>query len=70
MPWGYLFPAFRRKIGFSALSRPLTESFREAAQRKAGGIFRNQLVADFATDKSLQEELFDPFTGEKIQEKH
>ena len=28
---------------------------------------RNQLVEDMATDKLVQGELFDPFTGEKIQ---
>ncbi len=31
---------------------------------------RNQLVEDMATDKLVQGELFDPFTGEKIQKNH
>ena len=31
---------------------------------------RNQLVEDMATDKLVQGELFDPFTGEKVQKNH
>jgi len=31
---------------------------------------RNQLEEDMATDKLVQGELFDPFTGEKVQKNH
>lgn len=31
---------------------------------------RNQLVEDMVTDKLVQGELFDPFTGEKVQKNH